>query len=314
MKNRKATAIDNSRHKSKEILEKKSLYTMFFAVCVCFFLICLKGPLKPDLNTESPFLLSCTNDGMWVAGVQCDAISEIIRKQGHWESNVIDYLKKTVTPSDMIVEVGANLGYYTALFAKLIGKEGNGHIYAYEANKEVYDLANLTLKMNDLSDKVTLTNIAISDKVGIIDFVRTPIKKGRRTSVSAIISGARIGTKPAWGEELIRVHSTNLDTDLPWLSGVNILRLSAQGAEILILNGAKNLIEASPNLKILLKWNVSELNRYGDAQQLVKKMHSHGFRFFPIVRNGELGPELAENQLISYEIKPQDVVLIREHR
>lgn len=67
--------------------------------------------------------------------------------------------KHIIREGDYVIDIGANLGYYTKLFAKWVG--ANGHVYAVEPVKIYFDTISWGLKGYK---NVTLYNNALGDE------------------------------------------------------------------------------------------------------------------------------------------------------
>jgi FkbM family methyltransferase len=76
------------------------------------------------------------------------------------EISETETVKKIVKPGMCILEIGANVGYYTILMGKLIGK--NGKIYAYEPYPRSVDILTRNVELNGLADIVEVRNLAVS--------------------------------------------------------------------------------------------------------------------------------------------------------
>jgi FkbM family methyltransferase len=70
-------------------------------------------------------------------------------------------IKRIVKPGMCILEVGANVGYYTILMGKLVGKTGK--IYAYEPYPSSVDILTRNVELNNLADIVEVRNLAVSN-------------------------------------------------------------------------------------------------------------------------------------------------------
>ncbi len=79
------------------------------------------------------------------------------------EREEIDFLKRVVKPGMVVLDIGANIGFYTRIFSKLVGKEGR--VYAFEPERNNY--RNLKKLCRDLNN-VTLNNVAVGEKNGKI--------------------------------------------------------------------------------------------------------------------------------------------------
>ena len=72
-------------------------------------------------------------------------------------------LEKFVEEGMVVVDVGANIGYYALMESKLVGQKGQ--VIAIEAMLENTDMLNINLRLNNVQN-VTVINAAISDSDG----------------------------------------------------------------------------------------------------------------------------------------------------
>lgn len=73
-----------------------------------------------------------------------------------------------INEDDIVVDVGAHVGYFTILAAK---KAKNGHIFAIEPDTESIETLKKNTKMNHLKN-VTIINSAVSNKKGLLTFYK----------------------------------------------------------------------------------------------------------------------------------------------
>lgn len=67
-----------------------------------------------------------------------------------------------------VVDIGANVGYYTQLAASKVGNTGK--VYAFEANPYLMDLLYQNISINGFLPRVSLINKAVFDGTGKTQF------------------------------------------------------------------------------------------------------------------------------------------------
>jgi FkbM family methyltransferase len=91
-----------------------------------------------------------------------DIVGKHIYYFGVWEPVLTDWISRSLKPGDTFIDVGANVGYFTLLAAKLVGK--SGHVVAIEALPEIYQTLKQNLARNGAAT-VRAVNAAAWDKV-----------------------------------------------------------------------------------------------------------------------------------------------------
>lgn len=97
-----------------------------------------------------------------------------------YEIETTRFFKKNIKKGMLVVDVGANVGYFTRIFSSLVGSKGK--VIAFEADRENFEV----LKKNVAHLKnVEIFNVAIADKSGTIDFYHIPGATGTHSLVVA---------------------------------------------------------------------------------------------------------------------------------
>ncbi len=63
------------------------------------------------------------------------------------------HLCRLIKPGDRVLDVGTNVGYYTLMFAQLVGPQGR--VLGIEASPRTFDLVSTTVEFNGLSSHVS---------------------------------------------------------------------------------------------------------------------------------------------------------------
>jgi FkbM family methyltransferase len=159
-----------------------------------------------------------------------------------YEPEVLDLLKRTITPGAVVLDVGANVGVSAMMMARWCGPEG--HIYAFEPSPNPIQLLTEHLRMNGLSDRVTVCPSALSDAEGTTTFYASGI------SGKSALSGANIGQS----SEQVHVSVTTIDA---YCRAKNIkpslIKIDVEGFEFSVLNGARDTLrDARPSILVEL--------------------------------------------------------------
>ncbi|WP_417458030.1 FkbM family methyltransferase [Kordiimonas sp.] len=92
-------------------------------------------------------------------------IGESLRIYGEWAPGEIAILNQTIKRGDLVLDVGANVGFHALFFSKKVGK--HGQVIAFEPLKTNYDILNINAQINNL-DNLTLYNALVSDSSEIV--------------------------------------------------------------------------------------------------------------------------------------------------
>ena len=82
---------------------------------------------------------------------------------GIYEEFETDLVKKEIHKGDVVIDIGANIGYYTIMFAKLVGDSGK--VIAFEPDPTNYELLKKNIEINGFTN-VILEQKALSDNPG----------------------------------------------------------------------------------------------------------------------------------------------------
>jgi FkbM family methyltransferase len=127
-----------------------------------------------------------------------------------------------------VADVGANVGFHTVVIAREVGP--SGEVHAFEPLPETVGLLRANVWRHGC-DNVTLHEAAATDAPGTVSLELDP--DGR--------SGAHLA------EGGIEVAATTLDAALGGRR-LDVLKLDVEGAEPLVLRGARDVLAASPAL------------------------------------------------------------------
>ncbi|MFA4971572.1 MAG: FkbM family methyltransferase [bacterium] len=167
---------------------------------------------------------------------------------GYWESWITAAMCGIIRRGMHVVEIGANVGYYTMLFAHLVGE--NGHVDAFEPNPQLVPLLMDNLRLNGLSAVTDVHECAVSDVCGSHDLRCPP----RSPMEGSIVCGA-----DDWMSLDVKV--ANLDFALS--SVPDVIFCGACGAEPEVVSGASGILSTEKPPIFVCSWRPHYAKRFG---------------------------------------------------
>jgi len=172
------------------------------------------------------------------------------------------YLEKKIQPNDTVIDVGANIGYYTLIFAKFVGK--NGTVYAFEPEPNNFALLKKNIEVNDYHN-VILENKAVSNQNGFAN-----LEISNRIGEHKII--------PERTKNTIQVQTITLDSIFQ--SKIDFVKIDTEGYDFKVIDGMKKIIDRfHPKLMIELYPRLMEKAGLSLENSLIK-LQSKGYDFF----------------------------------
>jgi len=226
---------------------------------------------------------------------------------GWWESNYATAFCNLLKPGDIMLDIGANHGFYSLIAAPRVAP--GGHIYAFEPRKTFYDLIMASVSVNGLGDIVSVANLALGDSDGDVTMAFDRYWSGGSHIEIGGRQGADSHTPTALERESVKCVS--LDNYLGGkLDKVDVIKMDIEGAEGLALKGMSKIIDRSRNLKMMMEFCPAMLAGFEcDADFVVQFLESRGFMCWEIAVDGGLlptrwdkitqDPEIIRNVIVS---------------
>lgn len=184
-------------------------------------------------------------------------------------------LKRLMKPGGVILDVGANIGYFSLLCAQWM--KGVGIVHAFEPFPSTISRFERNLDLNpSLRSVVRINRFALSDFIGTV-------------GMNAPDSG-NSGCNYLNSEAPFAVNVTTLDSfvESQKLQRIDLIKIDVEGSEVALLRGAERTIERFRPV-LMVEVNPFALGRFGKtAAELVKLIGSHGYVMHRAGRTGRL--------------------------
>lgn len=144
---------------------------------------------------------------------------------GTYEFEKQVFCEEMIKPGMTVFDIGANAGFYTLLFSRLIGR--GGQVISFEPDSENICLLRKHIALNKL-ENVSVVQAAVSDATALVGFSLTGGATGCFEKNSSYL-----------------VPTLRLDELLAdgYLRSPDVIKMDVEGAEVMVLRGANDFIE-----------------------------------------------------------------------
>jgi FkbM family methyltransferase len=202
-----------------------------------------------------------------------------------YEPEIVGLFHALLTPDDVVLDVGANIGLLSIVAARLCPR---GHVYAFEPSSHHREFLRRNVDRN-ATGNVTVVPYAVLDVAGVVELSRPETYQAG----SFIAPGVREGTvEPVgaialddWAEE----HG---------LDRCDVVKLDIEGSERLALRGARRLLARFAPI-LLVECNAVTLRRFRHegVEPLFRDLLAYGGACYAVRPDGALEPLRSAAQL-----------------
>jgi FkbM family methyltransferase len=191
----------------------------------------------------------------------------------YFEAGPIDRLAEFVPNQSLVIDVGANVGFFSLRFAKWVG--AGGRVIAIEPEDRNYNNLILALEREGLSSRVHALKAVAAASPGTALLEINPLHpadhKLSRDGIGLAVTAVTLDG----------IAQDNRDLRLA------LVKIDVQGAEMLVLQGATDVLKnAGPALFIEL--HEEGLNRFGTSvSEILDYLSVHGYEAYWLMRSEE---------------------------
>ncbi len=193
-----------------------------------------------------------------------------INRDGACEPEVTHLLHRVLLVGDVVIDGGANVGFFTCLMSQLVGK--SGLVFAVEPSP-----INIRKLEHNLANNKT-TNVRV---------VKSPLYSSHAESTLYLAAHSGFNSLQPSGETVGRMKTVATTIDAMLDGQVpKLIKLDIEGAEFDALAGAPLALRKCPY--IVIEMNEEALKRFGHDRADVRKfMEVHNFEMFILQGGGQ---------------------------
>ncbi|MDX2345726.1 MAG: FkbM family methyltransferase [Legionella sp.] len=177
----------------------------------------------------------------------------------------------SLRPEGVVIDVGANIGYYTLLSAQIVGQRG--HVYSVEAHPKTFGYLERNVALNKY-ENITMFNVALGEKKGNVTF-----SDERKDDLNRVSDDGGIVVLMDKLDNLKIRHDT-----------IHLLKIDVEGYEKFVMNGADETLRKTETI-FFEAWS-EHFDKYGyTLREIFDVLKEFGFIYLV---NGEGGYEVID--------------------
>lgn len=197
-------------------------------------------------------------------------------------------VKKLIKNGDVVLDIGANIGYYTLIFAKLVGNSGK--VFAFEPEPENFKILQKNIKINEYAN-VFLEQKAVSNN------------NEKLTLYISDKAGSHRIYKPEKYVKSIDIESITIDNYLKKnnIKKIDFVKIDVEGAELNVLQGIQNLLDFDKNIVLFIEFSPNQIQSCGlEPFDLINFLEKNNFKIYFAEKENNKTQFYEFNKIYSY--------------
>ena len=204
-------------------------------------------------------------DGWMVYNKNDSYIGKSIKEYGEWSQGEIDLCKQVLTPSDVVIEVGSNIGSHTLALAKTVHQ---GAVFAFEPQPVIFQNLCANMSINSITNTFCFNSALSDEKDEKLYFPNLDFTRENNFGAMSLTNEKNEYSQLA--------NIDTLDNRFADLKRLKLLKTDAEGMEVNVLKGGFDLIKRTkPFLYV-----ENDVHYIEKSQGLIELIWSLDYRIF----------------------------------
>jgi FkbM family methyltransferase len=233
---------------------------------------------------------------MMLHDFKCDKwISPLLAAGKLFEPFETEWIQNLVRPGDTALDIGAHIGFYTLLLARLVGP--TGRVLSFEPDPVNFALLQQNVVLNGYTN-VGLYNVALSNRAG---------------TATLHLCGDNAGDHRIWQapetRPSVQVSTVVLDQFLEAAQPrIHFIKMDIQGAEAAALDGMKAMLRRQPQVNLITEFWPFGMRGFGaSAERFLQLLSDLQFHLYLIDEHHGRLIRVRPDQLLQIFDPNQDV-------
>jgi FkbM family methyltransferase len=205
--------------------------------------------------------------------------SRQVKYLGNYSTELLEtkVFEKYLKPGMRVLDLGANIGFYTLLASSKVGP--SGQVIALEPSPQNFKLINLSLEANSFSN-VTTINAAVSDFVGKSFLHLSPYYNSEHSLFNYHYSSGHVNNTNKISIDVTTVDKI-LEDSLDYT--VDLIKMDIEGSESKALDGMQRVLEENEHFVLITEfWPKGFENAKSNPTDFLKKLEKLNFKIHHI--------------------------------
>jgi len=206
-------------------------------------------------------------------GEEDSGIPAFIVTNNDYETETREAIQNILKLGDVFVDLGANIGFFTLLSAKIVGAEGK--VFAFEPTPKTRAFLAKNVSENNFKSRVVIEGYAISERRSKARFSVTSLSECNSISVDHM------------REDVIEVDTISIDEYFleKGEEKIDLIKMDIEGQELSAMVGMKKINDLNQNLKIIFEYHKEQLRQHnlGAGLKIFQLLEDYGFNQFTVL-------------------------------
>ena len=195
-------------------------------------------------------------------------ILDEVCEQGIYEDHILRHIQDAVMPGTWYIDAGANTGF---LSVPMLSNFPDVKVLSFEPSPNTRAYLQRTWRESPWQDRWTIVNKAVGDHIGEVEFSLSDPALG---GYDGLKHTKRVASR---GKEMVPMTTLDQEWQALGRPRVSCIKMDLEGAEMLALNGARELIRAN-HPWIFLEWYKENFQWFGhEAKDLLNAADEFGY-------------------------------------
>ena len=184
-------------------------------------------------------------------------LSYYYAKSNNSHQKILEVMQK-IEQGDIFIDIGANIGFYALLAAKIVGK--SGRVLSFEPSPREFRRLLKNIELNH-SNNLIPYNVALSDYVGESKFFIAQSHTGLNSLSNEVKDNQSCISVPVYtGDMLLEYLDKNIN---------KIIKIDVEGAEFCVLSGMKSFLKIHNIKSVIVEITPDFLSNFGHNKDMI---------------------------------------------